>query len=101
MDDAKISGSEILLCVVIILIVGSFWYLQQKYNETKDELDYYKTIVETANNTVKRDSIVYNIQYKDSTIVRIKKEYKNEIEYVKGLNDSESVVKFNELVWSD
>lgn len=100
-NDYKISGGDWICIIAIGLLIGWGFGLQQKYNKTKDELIHYKNIVENANNSIKRDSIVYNIQYKDSTIVRIKKEYRNEIEYVKSLDDSESVVMFNKLVWSD
>lgn len=99
-DKYNVIAQTLLTGVIIVLAIWMVIF-QNKYNKVKDELIHYKTIVETANNTIKRDSIIYNIQYKDSTIVRIKKEYKDEIEYVKRLDDSESVVMFNKLVWSD
>ena len=63
------------------------------------ELDYYRTLDSVY--TVKRDSIVYDIKYRDSIITKIRTKYESEKDGVLVSSDNAIVDKFNKLVWAD
>ena len=67
--------------------------------ELTEEIEQYK---QAANPSKERiDSLVYNISYRDSVIVNIKKKYVEDTEYIKNMPDSSVVDMFKELVWAE
>lgn len=67
--------------------------------ELTEEIEQYK---QAANPSKERiDSLVYNISYRDSVIINIKKKYVEDTEYIKNMPDSSVVDMFKELVWAE
>lgn len=106
----KLEKVYIAIWVILFLIIG-FLVIKQIISDREirnrdsyieqleKELYYYRNLDSVY--TVKRDSIIYNITYKDSLIVKIKEEYEKEKDKIILSSDDELVSKFNELVWSD
>lgn len=106
----KLEKVYIAIWVILFLIIG-FLVIKQIISDRKirnrdsyierleKELYYYRNLDSIY--IVKRDSIIYNITYKDSLIVKIKEEYEKEKDKIILSSDDELVSKFNELVWSD
>lgn len=89
-----------IVCVCLIV------YKQHKINSYKEqiielteELDKYKQAANPSKETI--DSLVYNIEYRDSVIFNIKHKYYEDTEYIKTMSDSSVVNMFKELVWAE
>lgn len=96
--------------LVLMIIIGVFVIKTTKRNRVinsqelyieklEKELEYYHTLDSTY--VLKRDSIVYNIMVRDTTIYKIKEQYGKQKDSVLHSSDNVVVNKFNELVWTD
>jgi hypothetical protein len=95
-NDKKLS---ITILVLISLIFGLLLYIfyTNKYNQAQQAKELI-LVVDTTYRTKVLDSIKYNIIYRDSVIVRIKKEFEYEKEQALIMPDSDAIKLFNELV---
>lgn len=95
-NDKKLS---ITILVLIGLIFGLLLYIfyTNKYNQAQQAKELI-IVVDTTYRTKVLDSIKYNITYRDSVIVRIKKEFEYEKEQALIMPDSDAVKLFNSLV---
>lgn len=94
----------------LMIIIGVFVIKTTKRNKIinsqelyieklEKELEYYHTLDSTY--VLKRDSIVYNIMVRDTTIYKIKEQYGKQKDSILHSSDNVVVNKFNELVWTD
>lgn len=94
----------------LMIIIGIFVIKTTKRNKIinsqeiyieklEKELEYYHTLDSTY--VLKRDSIVYNIMVRDTTIYKIKEQYGKQKDSILHSSDNIVVNKFNELVWTD
>lgn len=81
----------IILCLIVLVLILCKVVVNSRSNLPIDECD---TII----NTIRIDSIEYNIIKKDTIIYNIKKIQKHEIEKTKYITDSASVELFKQLV---
>ena len=81
----------ILLIIAIITIIGLGF--TKTNNHKKETIE----IIDTTYNTIILDSIKYNIIIRDSIIYNIKHDYEDSIENIKHLDDSTSVMLFENL----
>lgn len=94
----------------LMIIIGVFVIKTTKRNKIinsqeiyieklEKELEYYHTLDSTY--VLKRDSIVYNIMVRDTTIYKIKEQYGKQKDSILHSSNNVVVNKFNELVWTD
>lgn len=103
----KTNTVDYILCIIIWLILSiSCIYLYDKskkrlntINELNKEIEYYKNAANPSGEVI--DSLKYNIKYRDTTIVNIKKKYVEDVEIIKNMPDSAAVNMFHELVWAN
>lgn len=103
----KTSTIDHILCIIIWFVLSiSCIYLYDKskkrldtINELNKEIEYYKEAAKPSGEVI--DSIKYNIQYRDTTILNIKKKYVEDVEIIKNMPDSSAVNLFHELVWAN
>lgn len=81
----------IILIITIITIIGFTFTKVNNYKKETIE------IVDTTYNTIILDSIKYNIIVRDSIIYHIRHDYEDSIENIKHLDDSSSVILFEQL----
>lgn len=106
------NGDKIYFTIFLFLmiIIGVFVIKTTKRNKIinsqeiyieklEKELEYYHTLDSTY--VLKRDSIVYNIMVRDTTIYKIKEQYGKQKDSILHSSDNVVVNKFNELVWTD
>lgn len=104
MNSTKITLIFCVICIIVGCIITG--YINNKINKYKEqiielteEIEQYK---QAANPSKERiDSLVYNISYRDSVIINIKKKYVEDTEYIKNMPDSSVVNMFKELVWAE
>lgn len=79
--------------------VGTYFafYFHFKENNNNNEI----TLPDTTYNKVTLDSIQYNINKKDSTIIEFKKKFKYEKDKAINASDSDAIKRFNELAGSN
>lgn len=104
MNDIKATLIFCVICIIVICIVaGSINHKLNKYKEQiielTEEIEQYKQAANPSKEKI--DSLVYNISYRDSVIVNIKKKYVEDTEYIKNMPDSSVVNMFKELVWAE
>lgn len=92
------------ICIIIFSI--SLGYTKNKINKYKEEvielteiIDKYKQAANPSKEKI--DSLVYNIQYRDSIIYDIKTKYVEDVKIIKNMPDSSVVDMFKELVWAN
>lgn len=93
-----------ILCFILSIFIAYGAKLKHANKELNYKIDSLQTIINNAHNssfTGDISSLVYNIEYRDSIIYNIKKEYIKDVEVVQNLPDSTTISKFNELVWTD
>lgn len=93
----------------IILFIGFvsvlIFYISKVNNQNKEiielkaEIEEYKKAANPSKETI--DSLVYNIEYRDSIVYYKKVKYVEDVEIIKNMPDSAIVDKFKELVWSE
>lgn len=104
MNSTKITLIFCVICIIVSCIIAG--YINHKLNKYKEqiielteEIEQYK---QAANPSKERiDSLVYNISYRDSVIINIKKKYVEDTEYIKNMPDSSVVNMFKGLVWAE
>ena len=93
----------IICCIFIACILGYYDNKVKKYEkqiiELKAEIEEYKKAANPSKEII--DSLVYNIEYRDSIIYYKKVKYVEDVEIIKNMPDSAIVDKFKELVWSE
>lgn len=95
-NDKKLSIT-ILVLVGLIFSLLLYIFYTNKYNQAQQSKELV-IVVDTTYRTKVLDSIKYNIIYRDSVIVRIKKEFEYEKEQALIMPDSDAIKLFNELV---
>ena len=95
-NDKKLSIT-ILVLISLIFALLLYVFYTNKYNQAQQSKELI-IVVDTTDRTKVLDSIKYNIIYRDSVIVRIKKEFEYEKEQALIMPDSDAVKLFNELV---
>ena len=89
---------KIVICICIIILFIAFII---KYNivhkQSKTTNNENIVLTDTIYNKVTLDSIKYNIIKKDSTIYKLKKEVRYEIEKALNANDSIDIEQFKSL----
>lgn len=97
---------NILLIILFISCASILVFYINKLNnqnkeiiELKAEIEEYKKAANPSKETI--DSLVYNIEYRDSIIYLKKVKYVEDVEIIKNMPDSVIVDKFKELVWSE
>ena len=93
-----------VICIIVgCIVAGSINHKLNKYKEQiielTEEIEQYKQAANPSKEKI--DSLVYNISYRDSVIVNIKKKYVEDTEYIKNMPDSSVVNMFKELVWAE
>ena len=86
------------ICIFIVILLIAFiagYIVGDKQNQIIDNKDV--VLPDTAYNKVTLDSIEYNIIKKDSTIYKLKKEVRYEIEKALNANDSVAIEQFKSL----
>lgn len=95
--------SCIICCTFIACILGYCSNELKKYEKQiiilNEQIEKYKQAANPSKETI--DSLVYNIEYRDTIIYNIKHKYINDVEIIKNMPDSVAVDVFNKLVWSD
>lgn len=87
----------LLIAIGIGIFISYKFGLKSKEIETlRKKIEYYENIDSTYSHKI--DSIEYNIQYRDSIIYNIKKEYIDEYEILAHNNDIDAVAEFEKLV---
>lgn len=104
MNDIKATLIFCVICIIVSCIVaGCINHKLNKYKEQiielTEEIEQYKQAANPSKEKI--DSLVYNISYRDSVIVNIKKKYVEDTEYIKNMPDSSVVDMFKELVWAE
>lgn len=98
----KLDITKIMLILFIWTIVFYLlgylcgWIFNKNDNSITHQPIVPSTIIDSTER--KLDSIKYNIIYRDTIIYRIKEEMINEVNEVKHLNDSSSIIEFKKLV---
>lgn len=90
--------NKICICVCIIILVIAFiikYIIVNKQNQTINNENIVLT--DTIYNKVTLDSIEHNIIKKDSTIYKLKKEVRYEIEKALNADDSVAIEQFKSL----
>lgn len=92
------------ICIIILSI--SLGYTKNKINKYKEEvielteeIERYKQAANPSKEKI--DSLIYNIQHRDSIIYDIKTKYVEDVKIIKDMPDSSVVNMFKELVWAD
>lgn len=104
MNINKIVLIVFVICIMIFSI--SLSYTKNKINKYKEEvielteeIERYKQAANPSKEKI--DSLVYNIQHRDSIIYDIKTKYVEDVKVIKDMPDSSVVNMFKELVWAD
>ena len=103
----NINKIVLIIFIVCIIILGiSLSYTKNKINKYKEEvielteeIERYKQAANPSKEKI--DSLVYNIQYRDSIIYDIKTKYVEDVKVIKDMPDSSVINMFKELVWAD
>jgi len=103
----NINKIVLIIFIVCIIILGiSLSYTRNKINKYKEEvielteeIERYKQAANPSKEKI--DSLVYNIQYRDSIIYDIKTKYVEDVKVIKDMPDSSVINMFKELVWAD
>ena len=97
---------NILLIILFISCASILVFYINKLNsqnkeiiELRAEIEEYKKTANPSKEII--DSLVYNIEYRDSIIYLKKVKYVEDVEIIKNMPDSVIVDKFKELVWSE
>ncbi len=92
------------ICIIILSI--SLSYTKNKINKYKEEvielteeIERYKQAANPSKEKI--DSLIYNIQHRDSIIYDIKTKYVEDVKIIENMPDSSVVDMFKELVWAD
>lgn len=92
----------VFVLTIIIIVVCKNNTIKNKDTEIAnltEQIEYYKNAANPSKETI--DSLIYNIEYRDTIIYNIKQKYITDVEIVKEMSDSSLVTYFKELVWSD
>lgn len=92
----------VFVLTITIIVVCKNITIKNKDTEIAnltEQIEYYKNAANPSKETI--DSLVYNIEYRDTIIYNIKQKYITDVEIVKEMSDSSLVTYFKELVWSD
>lgn len=98
----KLEITKIMLILfiwtIVFYLLGCLcgWIFSKNNNSITYQPIVPSTIIDSTKH--KLDSIKYNIIYRDTIIYRIKEEMINEVNEVKHLNDSSSIIEFKKLV---
>ena len=98
----SIVGTLVSLAIICLFCFFAFKTIESKSKEIeklKAEIEYYKQAEKPNPQAI--DSLAYNIEYRDSTIYKLKQDFKYDVEIIKSMPDSALVNKFYELVWAD
>lgn len=68
-------------------------------DELNTKIEYYSKL--DSSYVARKDSIAYNIDYRDSVIYDIRYEYETQKEIIASMPDDVIVDKFKELVWAE
>lgn len=90
------------ICFIIVFGVICFAVGYYIGNNNNEKTNYDNVIIpDTTYNKVTLDSIEYNINKKESTIIELKKRTKYEIEQAINANDDIAIKQFKELAGAD
>lgn len=90
--------NKIFICIcIIILFIAFIIKYNIVYKQSKTTNNENIILTDTTYNKVTLDSIKYNIIKKDSTIYKLKKEVRYEIEKALNANDSVAIEQFKSL----
>ena len=103
----NINKIVLIIFIICIIILGiSLSYTKNKINKYKEEvielteeIERYKQAANPSKEKI--DSLVYNIQHRDSIIYDIKTKYVEDVKIIENMPDSSVVDMFKELVWAD
>lgn len=102
----KLGVGDIIAIIFTLICVGLCIYghfvckkQAEMINDLTEQVEYYKNAANPSGEVI--DSLKYNIQYRDTTIVNIKKKYVEDVEIIKNMPDSAAVNLFHELVWAN
>lgn len=98
----SIVGALVSLAIICLFFFFAFKTVENKSKEIeklKAEIEYYKQAEKPNPQII--DSIAYNIEYRDSTIYKLKQDFKYDVEIIKSMPDSALINKFYKLVWAD
>ena len=102
-DLHKMMIAPFIVCCIFIACILVYNNKVNEYEkqiiELKSEIEEYKKAANPSKETI--DSLVYNIEYRDSIIYYKKVKYVEDVEIIKNMPDSAIVDKFKELVWSE
>lgn len=92
------------IIILFIIFIATFIYftIKNKNSEIKElkiKIENYKNAA--SPNKITIDSLVYNIEQRDSIIYKIKTKYIEDVEVIKNVSDSAIVDNFNKLVWAE
>lgn len=90
-----------ILCLFISYIVVLSRSEKQRIliDELNAKIEYYNKL--DSSYVARKDSIAYNIDYRDSVIYDIRYEYETQKEIIATMPDDVIVDKFKELVWAE
>lgn len=90
-----------ILCLFISYIVVLSRSEKQRIliDELNSKIEYYSKL--DSSYVARKDSIAYNIDYRDSVIYDIRYEYETQKEIIASMPDDVIVDKFKELVWAE
>lgn len=89
--------------ICFIIVFGIICFSVGYYIGNNNEKTNYDNVIvpDTTYNKVTLDSIEYNIHKKESTIIKLKKRTKYEIEQAINANDDIAIKQFKELAGAD
>lgn len=90
-----------IVCLLISYIVVLTKSEKQRIliDELNAKIEYYNKL--DSSYVARKDSIAYNIDYRDSVIYDIRYEYETQKEIIASMPDDVIVDKFKELVWAE
>lgn len=84
------------ICIINYFTIKSY---KKEVKELNAIIEQYQEAANPSGEVI--DSLVYNIEYRDSIIYNIKTEYIKDVEVIKTLSDSALVDNFYKLVWAE
>lgn len=89
----------IVCCIIFIGLNNKVKHQNETINILTEEIAQYKQAANPSKEII--DSLVYNIEYRDTIVYNIKHKYIKDVEVVKNMPDSTLVELFHKLVWSE
>lgn len=106
MSDKNSILYKILIALPIVCLLISYIVVLTKsekqrilIDELNSKIEYYSKL--DSSYVARKDSIAYNIDYRDSVIYNIRYEYETQKEIIASMPDDVIVDKFKELVWAE